>query len=381
MTIRSFVSSIYRLWFTGVILLLALVGYCLYSIIWVARLIKKLILLFALLLLCIAGVGAAVFYYAFMPMGPGNETVRITIERGTGSQAVADSLKANDIVTSGKALYLWMRLTGISAKVQAGQFTFTKGEGALSASKKLLKSETFDKTVFIKEGLTAEQTAGRLAAEMGIDSVEFVNLCTDPEFVKSTGIEAQTLEGYLFPDTYRFPENSNAKIIINIMTSRFKEIWASVTGDSAVMAKYNCHQIITLASIVEKEATLASERGRIAGVFHNRLRLGWPLGADPTVRYIFRKFDGPLYVSELNSPSPYNTRRFKGLPPGPICSPGLGAVAASAKPDSTEDMFFVARWDGSGAHDFSVTNEEHDRKKYQIRRENELRNKKKGSAK
>jgi UPF0755 protein len=347
----------------------------------VVRVIKKFILLCFVLMLFAIGAGAAAFYYAFMPLGGSDETVQITIERGTNARAVADSLKAYDVVTSGKALYFYLRYTGISARVQSGLFTFVKGEGALSASKKLVKAQTIDKQVFIKEGLTVEQTAGRLAAELGIDSVEFVRLCGDAEFIKSTGIDAQSLEGYLFPDTYRFPENCDAALIIRRMTTRFKEVWAAVAGDSEIMKKYNCHQIITLASIVEKEATLASERGKIAGVFHNRLRLGWPLGADPTVRYIFRKFDGPLYVSELNSDSPYNTRRFKGLPPGPICSPGLGAIKASAKPETTKAMFFVARWDGSGAHDFSVTNAEHDRKKYEIRRQNELRIKKKGSQK
>ena len=381
MKLRSLFLFIYRVWFTGVIFLFACAGYCLYSIIWVARVIKKFIILGFALALCVIGVCAAAFYYALMPLSGSGETVSITIERGTNVRAVADSLKAHDVVTSSKALYFYLRFSGISAKVQSGLFTFVKGEGALSASKKLLKSQTVDKQVFIKEGLTVEQIAGRLAAEMEIDSAEFVQLCGDAEFIKSTGIEARTLEGYLFPDTYRFPENCGAGFIIQKMTSRFQEIWAAVVIDSVIANKYNRHQIIALASIVEKEATLPSERGKIAGVFHNRLRLGWPLGADPTVRYIFRKFDGPLYVSELNSDSPYNTRRFKGLPPGPICSPGSGAIAASAKPDTTKAMFFVARWDGSGAHDFSVTNEEHDRKKLQIRRENELRNKQKGSAK
>jgi len=345
----------------------------------VVRVIKKFIIACLVFLLFAVGIGIAAYYYAFMPLGESEETVQITIERGTSARAVADSLETHGVVTSGQALFYYLRYSGISSKIQSGLFTFIKGEGALSASKKLTKPQTIDKSVFIKEGFTVEQTAGRFAAEMGIDSAEFVRLCGDAEFIKSTGIEANSLEGYLFPDTYRFSESCDAALIIRRMTARFKEVWAAVAGDSAIMKKYNCHQIITLASIVEKEATLASERGKIAGVFHNRLRLGWPLGADPTVRYIFRKFDGPLYVSELNTDSPYNTRRFKGLPPGPICSPGLGAISASAKPDTTKAMFFVARWDGSGAHDFSVTNAEHDRKKLEIRRENELRLKKKGT--
>jgi len=345
----------------------------------VVRVIKKFIILCVVLLVCSVGIGAAVYYYAFMPLGDSVETVQITIERGTSARAAADSLQAHGVVTSSAALFYYLRYSGISAKIQSGLFTFVKGEGALSASKKLMKPQTVDQQIFIKEGFTVEQTASRFAAEFGIDSVEFVRLCNDAEFIKSTGIQAHSLEGYLFPDTYRFSGSCDAAIIIRRMTSRFKEVWATVAGDSVIMKKYNLHQIITLASIVEKEATLASERGKIAGVFHNRLRLGWPLGADPTVRYIFRKFDGPLYVSELNTDSPYNTRRFKGLPPGPICSPGFGAISASAKPDTTKAMFFVALWDGSGAHDFSVTNAEHDRKKYEIRRQNELRLKKKGA--
>jgi UPF0755 protein len=167
------------------------------------------------------------------------------------------------------------------------------------------------------------------------------------------------------------PEKYTAAVVIRRMVARFNEVFATVEWDPAIKEKYTPHQIMTVASIVEKEATLASERGRIAGVFHNRLRKGWPLGADPTVRYIFRRFDGPLYVSQLNSDSPYNTRKFAGLPPGPICSPGLGAIKASAKPDSTEDMFFVALWDGSGAHYFSKTNAEHDKMKLKVRAESE----------
>jgi UPF0755 protein len=132
-------------------------------------------------------------------------------------------------------------------------------------------------------------------------------------------------------------------------------------------------QIVIVASIVEKEAVLGAERPRIAGVFFNRLRLGLPLGADPTVRYIFRKWSGPLYMSELNSPSAYNTRRNKGLPPGPICSPGRASLAAAVSPLQTNELYFVAKWDGSGGHEFSLTYEDHVRKTYSIRRNNEQR--------
>jgi UPF0755 protein len=274
-----------------------------------------------------------------------------------------------------------MRYAGMSDRIQAGRFTFIRGEGAINAAERLLKAEVIEQTVFVQEGLTIEQTASKVVSQIEIDSAEFVRLCNDSIFIAALGIQAKTLEGYLFPDTYRFPESGvTAEMAVRRMVARFKEACAGLQWSKSVKDAYDMHKVVTLASIVEKEATLPAERGRIAGVFHNRLRKGWPLGADPTGRYIYRKFNGPLLVSELNSPSPYNTRRFAGLPPGPICSPGLGAIQASAKPDSTADMFFVALWDGSGAHDFSVTNEEHDRKKLKIRKENEIRVKNESKA-
>jgi UPF0755 protein len=375
-------KTLYKLCFAGGIALLAVCGYFLYSLLWIGRLIMKkfqlVITVVLLALLLAAGSAAWLFNYYFMPMksSDAGEKVQLTIERGTSARAVADTLETLGVVRSGKAFYYWLRYTEMT--IQAGRFTLLKGDGAVNAAQKRLKAEIVEQTVTVLEGLTMEQAAGKVAAQTGIDSAEFVRLCNDSAFIASVGINAKTLEGYLFPDTYRFPEKLTAEMVVRRMVARFNEALAGVVWDDNIKAKYSLHQVLTLASIVEKEATLPSERGRIAGVFHNRLKKGWPLGADPTVRYIFRKFDGPLYVSELNSDSPYNTRRFTGLPPGPICSPGLGAIQSGAKPDVTDDMFFVALWDGSGAHDFSVTNAEHDRKKLKIREENELRVKQKG---
>ncbi|MCL2183716.1 MAG: endolytic transglycosylase MltG [Chitinispirillia bacterium] len=335
---------------------------------------KLFIAVCVLFLLLLAALGGAVwaFNHYLMPMKSEAERVAVPVmvERGTSAQAVANILEEREVVRSSKALYLWMRHKKTTDKVQAGRFTFVKGEGAIAAAERLLKAEVDDKAMIILEGLAMEQIAGRVAAQTGVDSAEFVRLCNDANFIATLGIESPpTLEGYLFPDTYRLPENSTEATIIRRMVARFNEALATVEWSPAIKEKYGRHQVLTLASIVEKEATLPSERGKIAGVFHNRLRLGWPLGADPTVRYIYRKFSGPLRVSELNSSSPYNTRRFAGLPPGPICSPGLGAIKASANPETTDAMFFVAFRDGSGAHDFSVTNAEHDRKKNAIRKE------------
>jgi UPF0755 protein len=210
-------------------------------------------------------------------------------------------------------------------------------------------------TVTIPEGKTVWEIYAILKRHFPLDSVRFDSLASSPEFAQSLELDAPTLEGYLFPDTYVLPFRIQEKDILGLMVERFQEIAASLPGDSEVIRHYGTHGWVTLAAIVEKEAAVNSEQGLIAGVFFNRLRLGWTLGADPTVRFVLRKMTGPLYATELNINSPYNTRRYAGLPPGPICSPGHKALKAALHPEKTEMMFFVAKDDGTRAHYFSAT--------------------------
>lgn len=312
-------------------------------------------------------------------MGKREQAVEFVISRGNSVSAIADTLKNHKVITSKTALRLWLKLTGSGRKIQAGKVSCLVGDGVIEAVKKLLQAKPIEVTFTITEGLTIEQTAARIAQVIQIDTIQFVSLCNDSAFLQTLGFTGTSLEGYLFPDTYRFPKDVKIQEILKKMLQHFEKVYNSLSADTVISAKYTKHQIVTIASIVEKEATVAWERGRIAGVFHNRLKIGYPLGADPTVRYALRKFNGPLKVSELNSSSPYNTRRFAGLPPGPICSPGKAALQAAIAPDCTKDLYFVAKWDGSGEHDFSRTNEEHTRKKLLIRRQNELRKKDLGS--
>jgi UPF0755 protein len=371
-------SRLFRLWFTGILFLLVICGYVLYSIIWVVRLMGTMKLKFFFfaggIILLFSMLGA---YYFLFPIGPLEEEIQIVIPRNATLRSIADTLEKKEIVTSDKVLLIWLKLSGKDRKIQAGRVTFKKGEGALRAAASLMNAEAIETVVTIQEGLTIEQTAARLRQFLPIDTTEFINLCYNTDFIKHTGLDATSLEGYLFPDTYRFSDDVKPAEIIKRMLNNFEQAYNSLSVELVIAGKFTKHQFVTLASIVEKEATLPSERARIAGVFHNRLRLGYPLGADPTVRYIFRKFNGPLRVSELNSNSPYNTRKFTGLPPGPICSPGKDALNAALNPEKTNELYFVAKWDGSGAHEFSLTNEEHDRKKIEIRRRNKLQRKNK----
>jgi UPF0755 protein len=208
-----------------------------------------------------------------------------------------------------------------------------------------------------------------------------VKVCQDSNEARKYGIGAPSLEGYLFPDTYRFPPDISPEGIVKRMMEHFNEMYETIARPPGAETGLTKHETVVLASIIEKEAELASERPLISGVFHNRLKKGIPLGADPTTRYIFGKFSGPLLASELSAQSPYNTRLHAGLPPGPICSPGLASLTAALCPQQTKMLFFVAKWDGSGSHDFSMTNEEHTRKKDAIRRSNDQRKAQAGRVK
>jgi UPF0755 protein len=370
------VRSMFRVWFVGVIFLLAIFGYILYSCIWVIRYMQTRKRSFLPLSVVIILLLFGTVYYLFLPIDNSTKNIELIIPRNASVRQIADSLKQRQVITSKNVFLLWLKVTGTERKIQAGRAVFFKGDGIIRAAHKLQNTMAIEFTVTIPEGLTIEQTAKRVYDAFHlIDTVQFTALCKDSSFIKRLKIHANSLEGYLFPETYRFPNDVTAKDIIRKMVQSFESAYLNLQPNSFIAQKFTKNQIITIASIVEKEAALSSEQPRIAAVFHNRIKLGYPLGADPTVRYALKKFNGPLTVSDLNNSSPYNTRKFAGIPPGPICSPGKGALQAAISPADTKELYFVAKWDGSGAHDFSLTNEEHNRKKMAIRLYNDLRKK------
>jgi UPF0755 protein len=313
-------------------------------------------------------------WWILMPMGPAGRLVEMKISAGLSLRSIAASLEERKVIRWAPGLVFWMKARHMDGRIKAGRVDFLENEGALSAAKKLLTARPVDVAVFIPEGQTIEQTAAIFKhCALKIDSAQFMTLCRDEGVLNKHGIPASSLEGYLFPDTYRFPEQDSALGVIDRMVGRFKNAYESL--DTAQTGRYGftTHQFVTLASIIEKEARLASERPMISSVFHNRLKKGIPLGADPTVRYIYKNFSGPLYVSQLKCNSPYNTRVFPGLPPGPICSPGKSSLQAAMSPAESKNLYFVAKWDGSGAHDFSTNYRDHDRKKEVIRQQNKIR--------
>ena len=319
--------------------------------------------------------------YVLFPRPGTHQKVTIVVHRGCTSHALADSLARHDIITWQPAFLAWLECCGASRRIHAGKYTFVRRAGAIAAVHELASVLPNETVVTIPEGLTIEQTAAKIAASLPLDTTEFIGLCRDSTLARTIGpTGAASLEGFLFPDTYAFIEGTTPSEIIRRMVGRFRQKWAAIDSASFSARALTELQIVTLASIVEREAAVAAERPRIAGVFYNRLRGKMPLGADPTVRYIFRKFNGPLLAGELNVASPYNTRKYAGLPPGPICSPGLASMRAAVSPLRTNELYFVAKWDGSGEHEFSVTNDEHGRKKMAIRYKNQLRLRKKEAS-
>jgi UPF0755 protein len=370
--VNLIIRALYRTWFTGALFCLAALGYTFYGILWLYRFMlasKKL--LFVIVLIAVAA--AAVAGYVFGPFHASGKEVEFTIEKGATLRAIARTLRQEHVVPSATALILWVKLAGTEKKIQAGRASFFVGDGVFTAAQKLLRAEPIELSLTVPEGLTLSQTAGIIAHVFKTDSAAFVKVCWDSGVAKEYGISAKSLEGYLFPDTYRFPPEIAPEGIIKRMMEHFNEMYATITQSAGAATGLTKHETVILASIIEKEAELASERPLISGVFYNRLKKRIPLGADPTTRYILGKFSGPLLVSELSLQSPYNTRLHAGLPPGPICSPGLASLTAALCPQQTKMLYFVARWDGSGGHDFSMTNEEHSRKKDAIRRSNEQR--------
>jgi UPF0755 protein len=365
-------KSLYRLFkicLAGTLGIVAILARLLYACIRSIRFMRTHLFVMAA---AIGAVCLGLVITAYLMLAPAGKDGTVEIPRGATLQRTANKLAHNGIIRSKALFVVWMKLSGREKKIEAGTHHFHAQDNLFDVSRILLSARAQEVQITITEGLTMHQTAAVIHDTLGIDTSAFLSLCKNDSLASCINREARTLEGYLFPDTYRFTKDASARDVITKMTARFVQMYDRLRPRTAIDSTFSQHEIVTMASIVEKEATVDSERARIAGVFYNRLRLGYPLGADPTVRYAIKKFTGPLRVSELNVNSPYNTRRFKGLPPGPICSPGFASLQAAVSPEDTDYLYFVAKWDGSGTHVFSKTHTGHIRNKMKIRRERNI---------
>jgi UPF0755 protein len=276
---------------------------------------------------------------------------------------LSQDLQEKGLIPNARVFRLFLRLSRQDKKIRAGYFYVRPSNSALEMTWKLTSGKMATQTVTIPEGKASWEIYAILKAKFPLDSLKFDSLVHSAEFARACGVHSPDLEGYLFPETYVLPWKVTERDALKVMAKRFLEVEREFDLDAPVYRKYGQRGWVTLASIVEKEAAVPQEQDPIAGVFWNRLNLGWSLGADPTVRFAVHKPTGPLLVSDLNCDSPYNTRKFTGLPPGPIANPGRGALRAALRPMKTDKMYFVAKDDGSREHFFSVDNNDHVRYK------------------
>ncbi len=288
------------------------------------------------------------------------------VKKGSGLKSVATQLERRKLIKSKDLFIFWALLKGGSRDIKAGEYSLNQSMSPARILTILASGAVKTHPLTIPEGLTAEQIADILAQKGLVDKGEFMALAMDKNLAASYHIDGQSLEGYLFPDTYLLSRDMGARQIIDLMIKRFWDIFSNLKkGHETPMS---LREIVTLASIVEKETGLAEERPLIASVFLNRLKRRMRLESDPTVIYGLKDFDGNLTKKDLQSPSPYNTYRNRGLPPGPIANPGRESLKAVINPAQTDYLYFVSRNDGS--HYFSTTLREHNRAviRYQKRR-------------
>jgi len=324
----------------------------------------------AILTILVALILAAGYFYValYRPYkGFGSEGVYVDVPRGASQRTISRLLAENGVVRSRIAFELLCRYRK-QRTMQAGEYFFDHFVTAFDVYDAIVNGRVYVKEFVIPEGFTMFDIAD-LAAQNGfLTRDEFLAAARDPSLIHDIAPNALSLEGFLFPATYEFPRHMSGKDMAEAMVKKFRQVWASVeTVNSG--APRNIQQIVTLASLVERETPLADERPHVAGVFENRLRVGQPLQCDPTVVYALTlagQYGGKLAGRDLHFSSPYNTYRNKGLPPGPIANPGEAALRAALDPLATDDFYFVANT--QGGHFFSKTLKEHNRNVVRYRR-------------
>jgi UPF0755 protein len=286
------------------------------------------------------------------------EQKRVYIPKGSTFKEVVQILDEDGILRSPTRFYLMARLMGVTGRVQAGEYELSTAMIPPVILHRLVTGDVVKYRVTIPEGYTVRQIALRLEEEGIIENQEeFLALAFSADFAASVGIAGKSVEGYLFPDTYLFPKGIVPAEVLKTMVGKFKRVYGPDCARRAAELGMTEREIVTLASIIEKETGVPEERPLISAVFYNRLKRGIPLGSDPTVIYGIADFDGNLRKRDLEKRTPYNTYLKKGLPPGPIANPGRSSILAALYPASVQYLYFVSRNDGS--HQFSNTLREH----------------------
>ena len=299
---------------------------------------------------------------------PSGDPVRFTVPPGSGLSTVVDTLASRDIVSSATGFKLYARVRGATREIKPGIYEMQRGTAWGEILDKLVSGDVIQVTLTVPEGWTSNQIAERIAKAFNVpmDSVETMFL--DSAVARRLGVPGPTLEGYLYPATYELPITTRPADIAAVLVGRYKQVWTPAMRARADSLGMSEREVVTLASIVEKEAKQWSERDTIAAVYHNRLRIGMPLQADPTVQYALGEHQSRLLYSHIRDvrDHPYNTYTNRGLPPGPIASPSEGTIQAVLAPANVPFLYFVA--DPTGSHVFTRSLAEHNAAKRRVQR-------------
>ncbi len=315
----------------------------------------------ALLLLAGLGLGVGgVFVWGEITRpyrGFGDRDVFVEVERGMSTAQIAALLAKEGVIRAPWQLQV-ARLLPPRAVLQAGEYRFHQPASARDVVERMRRGDIYMVALQVPEGLHLWELAEVVESAGLVTAKEFLTEAKQPDLIRDLVPEATTLEGYLFPSTYQFRRKVTAREICERLTREFRRQWQAVGG------KTDVHATVTLASMVEKESGVPEERPLVASVYANRLREGMKLDCDPTVIYaamLEGRYRGTIYLSDLQRDHPYNTYLRRGLPPGPIASPGAESLRAALQPAESKYLFFVAKGDGSGAHRFSEDLSAHNR--------------------
>jgi len=328
----------------------------------------------ALVVLLAAGIGGVAIAARQFPYQGFQGEAFVDLNRGQGTLAMGRALQQAGVIRY--AWQFWLeRVLRTSAKLTAGEYRFAGPSSIQTVFDRIGRGDVFYIELRVPEGSNIFDVAKLAEAAGAMPAAEFMRAASDPALIRDLDSNAQTLEGYLFPATYRLKHHTTPEELCRMMTDQFRRQWKKLGGDKL-------HSAVTLASMVEKETGIPEERPLVAGVFANRLMRGMNLDCDPTAIYaalLEDRYRGAIYQSDLASANPYNTYRYPGLPPGPIANPGSEALWAALHPAVTNYLYFVAKRSGEG-HRFSSTLTDHEKAVTAYRHEPEKRSPKKGKA-
>jgi peptidoglycan lytic transglycosylase G len=291
----------------------------------------------------------------------GGGTERVTVPPQSTFRTVTDTLAARGLIANRLIFRVVARLKGLDRSVKAGVYDLPRGSSMTELLTRLASGKTANARFTAPEGLALPEIAAQAARQLGVPADSVLAAANDTAEINALGVDARSLEGFLLPETYSLPLGSSARDLVRTMARSFEAAWRPEWDARLDTLKLTRLQLVTLASIVEGEARVDEERKVIAGVYHNRLRIGMALQADPTIQYAIMLETGGrkprLYTKDYRFPSPYNTYLHPGLPPGPVNSPGRRSIEASLYPAKVPFLYFVAMPDGR--HRFSATYDEH----------------------